>query len=61
MTEHTIDPAIIEAVQGVANRFGAAGLEELITEASRELEEARAALALLAEVSESPGPADPMS
>ena len=47
MTEHTIDPAIIEAVQAVANRFGAPGLEDLITEAQRELGEVRAALAAL--------------
>jgi hypothetical protein len=49
MTEHTIDPAIVEAVHAVANRFGAAGLEDLITEAQRELGEARAALEQLAE------------
>ncbi|GAA2152411.1 hypothetical protein GCM10009844_35750 [Nocardioides koreensis] len=48
MTEHTIDPAIVEAVHVVANRFGAAGLEDLITEAQRELGEARAALEKLA-------------
>jgi len=48
MTEHTIDPAIVEAVQAVANRFGAAGLADLIAEAQRELGEARAALEKLA-------------
>ena len=48
MTEHTIDPAILEAVQSVANRFGAPGLEDLIAEAGRELADARAALAELA-------------
>lgn len=47
MTEHTIDPAIVEAVQGVTNRFGVTGLEELITAASEELERARAAYAEL--------------
>ena len=48
MTEHAIDPAIVEAVHTVANRFGAAGLEDLITEAQRELGDARAALEQLA-------------
>ena len=48
MTEHAIDPAILEAVQAVTNRFGAAGLEDLIAEAQRELAEARAALEQLA-------------
>lgn len=50
MTEHIIDPAVIEAVQAVANRFGAPGLEDLIAEATRELADARAALAELAEI-----------
>ena len=49
MTEHPIDPAIVEAVHTVVNRFGAPGLEDLIAEAQRELGEARAALARLAE------------
>ena len=48
-TPRSIDPAIIEAVHTVANRFGAAGLEDLITEAQRELGEARAALEELRE------------
>ncbi len=52
MTEQTIDPAIdpaiAEAVQSVANRFGVSGLEDLIAEAQRELREARAAYAELA-------------
>ena len=48
MTEHTIDPAIVEAVQTVANRFGASGLEELITVATDELARARQAYAELA-------------
>lgn len=43
-SEQAIDPAIVEAVQTVANRFGVVGLEELITEARRELGDARAAL-----------------
>jgi hypothetical protein len=45
--EHTasdIDPAIAEAVDGVANRFGASGLEEMIGYAQQALTEARAAL-----------------
>jgi hypothetical protein len=48
MTEHTIDPAITEAVQGVANRFGIAGLEEMIEVATDELGRARTAYAELA-------------
>jgi len=47
MTEHTIDPAILEAVQSVANRFGVAGLEELIVHANAELEIAKKAYAQL--------------
>ena len=47
-TQQSIDPAILEAVQAVANRFGAPGLEELITEAQRELGEVQAAYARLA-------------
>ena len=47
-SQQSIDPAIIEAVQSVANRFGAPGLEELITEAQRELGEVQAAYARLA-------------
>jgi hypothetical protein len=49
MTEHEIDPAIIEAVHAVANRFGVSGLEDLISEAQRELADVRAAYAQLAE------------
>lgn len=48
MTEHIIDPAIVDAVQTVVNRFGAPGLEDLIAEAQRELAVARAALEQLA-------------
>jgi hypothetical protein len=50
MTEHSIDPAIAEAVQAISNRFGAVGLEEMIEVARDELERARAALAQLADV-----------
>lgn len=39
-----IDPAIAEAVDGVANRFGAQGLEEMIGYAEKALAKARAAL-----------------
>lgn len=47
MTEHHVDPAISEAVQGVANRFGVAGLEELLRLATEQLEQARQAYAEL--------------
>jgi hypothetical protein len=47
MTEHSIDPAIAEAVQAISNRFGVLGLEEMIEAARVELERAREALALL--------------
>jgi len=49
--EHTtaaVDPAIEEAVDGVTNRFGAEGLEQMIAYAERSLTEARAALEQLA-------------
>jgi hypothetical protein len=49
---HDIDPAIAEAVDGVGNRFGAQGLEQMIAYAEDALAEARAALARLAEVVE---------
>ena len=39
-----IDPAIAEAVDGVGNRFGAQGLEQMIAYAEKSLDEARAAL-----------------
>jgi hypothetical protein len=44
--EHSsdLDPAIAEAVDGVTNRFGAEGLEQMIAYAERSLSEARAAL-----------------
>ena len=51
--EHTssadVDPAIAEAVDGVANRFGAQGLEQMIGYAEKALATARAALAELAD------------
>ena len=47
-----IDPAIAEAVDGVANRFGAQGLEQMIEYAENALAEARAALEALADVVE---------
>jgi len=49
MTEQSIDPVIVDAVQQVENRFGAQGLEDLITLAERHLATARAALEELAE------------
>lgn len=44
--EHSsdIDPAIAEAVDGVTNRFGAEGLEQMIAYAERSLTKAQAAL-----------------
>jgi hypothetical protein len=45
-----IDPAIAEAVDGVGNRFGAPGLEDLIAYAELALADAKAALARLADV-----------
>jgi hypothetical protein len=47
-----IDPAIAEAVDGVGNRFGAQGLEQMIVYAEDALSEARAALEKLADVVE---------
>ena len=44
-----IDPAIAEAVDGVGNRFGAQGLEQMIGYAQDALTEARAALEALAD------------
>ena len=46
---HEIDPAIAEAVDGVANRFGAEGLEQMIAYGEKSLAEARAALDELAD------------
>jgi hypothetical protein len=47
-----IDPAIAEAVDGVGNRFGAQGLEQMIAYAEDALSAARAALDKLADVVE---------
>jgi hypothetical protein len=44
-----IDPAVAEAVDGVANRFGAQGLEQMIAYGEKALAAARAALAELAD------------
>jgi hypothetical protein len=44
----TVDPAIEEAVDGVTNRFGAEGLEQMIAYAESSLATARAALQQLA-------------
>jgi hypothetical protein len=48
--EHSayLDPAIAEAVDGVTNRFGDDGLEQMIAYAEKSLAEARAALDELA-------------
>jgi hypothetical protein len=47
-----LDPAIAEAVDGVTNRFGAEGLEQMIGYAETSLTQARAALAALADAVE---------
>ncbi len=44
-----VDPAIEEAVDGVTNRFGAEGLEQMIAYAEKSLATARAALEALAD------------
>jgi len=43
MNDRDIEPEIAEAVQSVANRYGARGLEDLIALAQEELEVAREA------------------
>ncbi|MGC4109237.1 MAG: hypothetical protein QM747_02150 [Nocardioides sp.] len=43
-----LDPVIAEAVDGVTNRFGAEGLEQMIEYAESSLADARAALQELA-------------
>ena len=48
MTDREIEPDIAEAVHAVANRFGVAGLEDLIALAQEELVVARKALEELA-------------
>jgi hypothetical protein len=47
-----LDPLIAEAVDGVTNRFGAEGLEQMIEYAEESLAEARAALKALADAVE---------
>lgn len=47
-----LDPAIAEAVDGVTNRFGAEGLEQMIAYAQSSLTDARAALDRLADETE---------
>lgn len=44
-----LDPVIAEAVDGITNRFGAEGLEQMIAYAETSLAEARAALEQLAD------------
>ncbi len=48
-TSSDIDPAIAEAVDGVGNRFGVQGLEQMLAYAEETLAAARAALAELAD------------
>jgi hypothetical protein len=48
MTDRDYEPEIVDAVQHVANRYGVAGLEDLITLAQEELPIARHALEELA-------------
>jgi hypothetical protein len=45
--QHEPDPAVVEAVEAVRDRFGAAGLRDMIELAQRELVTAEAALAEL--------------
>ena len=47
-----LDPVIAEAVDGVTNRFGAEGLEQMIAYAEKSLAEARAALDALADTAD---------
>jgi hypothetical protein len=42
-----LDPAIADAVDGVTNRFGAEGLEQMIAYGEKSLAQARAALEAL--------------
>jgi hypothetical protein len=49
---HEVDQIIVDAVEHVRDRFGALGLRQLMEEAQRELREAEAALAELAETEE---------
>jgi hypothetical protein len=53
--EHSLpglDPLIAEAVDGVTNRFGAEGLEQMIAYAQTSLTTARAALQQLSDAAE---------
>ncbi|HET7689645.1 MAG TPA: hypothetical protein VFK41_04670 [Nocardioidaceae bacterium] len=52
MADREIDPVIVDYVEHVANRFGAQGLEELITLAQEHLVVARKALEELAHLDE---------
>ena len=54
MNDRDIEPEIAEAVQSVANRYGAGGLEDLIALAQEELVVARGALAELEELASTP-------
>ena len=47
-----LDPVIAEAVDGVTNRFGAEGLEQMIAYAQTSLTTARAALQQLSDAAE---------
>ena len=49
---HELDPLIAEAVDGVTNRFGVEGLEQMIAYAEESLVEARVALEQLADETE---------
>lgn len=49
---HEPDPAVVEAVEAVRDRFGAAGLRDMIGIAQRELRTAEEALARLRDVVE---------
>jgi hypothetical protein len=52
MADHEIDPVIVDFVEQVANRFGAPGLDELITLAQERLVVARKALEELGHLDE---------
>ncbi len=44
MTDREIDPIVVDYVRQTANRFGVAGLEDMIALAQEQLRVARAAL-----------------
>jgi hypothetical protein len=50
--QHDIDPAISDAVEHIANRFGTQGLADLIALAREELAQAEAALKELSDLEE---------